>query len=133
MIARSQPQLRQQPVLPTEGAAGGAFEFFHEVFERFVGGVAGAGVFDGVAFGFVLFAAGAGEVVEFLLERGEAGGGVAAFGEFGFPRVLAGGGVAGLSEGDEAAGVLGHVAFELRLVRSASLGKQARAISRKAA
>jgi len=86
-------QLCEQTGFAAEGAAGGAFEFLHEGFEGGVGGVALGGVFDGVAEGGVLIAAGAGEVVEVLKQGGEAGGGVAAFGEFGGVGGLAGGSV----------------------------------------
>ena len=105
-------QFGEEAGFAAEGAAGGAFEFLHEGFELGVGGVAFGGVFDGVAEGGVLVAAGAGEVVEVPEEGGEPGGGVAAFGEFGGEGVLAGGGVGGRGGGDEAGGVVRDFAFE---------------------
>ena len=111
-LAVLQLQFGEEAGFGAEGAAGGAFEFLHEGFEGVVGGVALGGVVDGVAEGFVLIAAGAGEVVEVLAEGGEAGGGVAAFGEFGGEGGLGGGGVGCAGGGDEAAGVVGDLALE---------------------
>ena len=87
-------------MLSAQSTFGDAFELFHETAQCVVGGIAGFGVADGTALGFVLIGGGGGEVVEAGDEGIEDGGGVSAFDEFGGLRGFSSGSIRGERKGD---------------------------------
>jgi hypothetical protein len=106
----SKAELQQQFLPATESAFGNAFEFFHELAEVVVGGVALRGASCGVAFLLFVIGGSGSESLELGDVGIEYGDGVTALGEFGGLRVFLPGFIGSLGQRDESAGVFRDVA-----------------------